>query len=483
MADRRRCPARPWRRGPSRCSPPSVGGVTSPGVISRPNEAPAGSSAAATPRRARRDALLGTWLGKAVRLATAWRRGGGHALPGLVVERLVPGYLAALIGQLPEGVAVVTGTNGKTTTTKMVVELLEATGRTVVTNPTGSNLTRGIVSSLVRQADWRGRLPGDVAVFEVDEAYASRFVRVVRPQWVLALNVSRDQLDRFGEVDTVARLVGDAMRAATAGVVTNADDPRLLALAKDVARAGTPVHYFGVAPELAPLFPRDDELVQVGVAPVAAPPRDVSPSVELAEIGDQEGTYRVGGETYRTRLRLSGRHNLQNAAAALALVRRLAPSAGDAALVEGLGRIEPAFGRGQSFVLADGSELRLVLVKNPAGFRQGLASYVGDEPAIMIAINDAVPDGRDVSWLWDVDVSALDGRTIDLTSGTRGADMALRLGYSDVTVRSVEPDLDRALRRLAEIPGRKLVPANYTAMLHLHAALRPYAAAPTKEPA
>ncbi len=448
-------------------------------MVSRPNAAPAGPPAAA----ARRDALLGTWLGKAVRLATAWRRGGGHALPGLVVERVVPGYLAALIGQLPEGVAVVTGTNGKTTTTKMVVELLQATGRTVVTNPTGSNLTRGIVSSLVRQADWRGRLTGDVAVFEVDEAYASRFVRVVRPQWVLALNVSRDQLDRFGEVDTVARLVGDAMRAATEGVVTNADDPRLLALAKEVARAGTPVDYFGVAPDLAHLFPRDDELVQVGVAPVAAPRPDVAPSVELAAIGDQEGTYRVAGEAYRTRLRLSGRHNLQNAAAALALVRHLAPSAGDAALVEGLSRIEPAFGRGQSFVLGDGSELRLVLVKNPAGFRQGLASYVADEPAIMVAINDGYPDGRDVSWLWDVDVSALGGRAIDLTSGTRGADMALRLGYSDIAVRAVEPDLDQALRRLEQLPGRKLVLANYTAMLHLHAALRPYAAPSAKEPA
>jgi UDP-N-acetylmuramyl tripeptide synthase len=457
--------------------------VTSdPGLLSRPDEASSAGSSSAAARRARRDALLGTWLGKTVRLATAWRRGGGHALPGLVVERLVPGYLAALISQLPEGVAVVTGTNGKTTTTKMVVELLEATGRSVVTNPTGSNLTRGIVSSLVRQASWRGRLSGDVAVFEVDEAWASRFVRVVRPQWVLALNVSRDQLDRFGEVDTVARLVGDAMRAATRGVVTNADDPRLLRVAADVAQAGTPVDYFGVAPELAPLFPRDDELVQVGVAPAATPRPDVTPSVELAAIGDQEGTYRVAGETYRTRLRLSGRHNLQNAAAALALVRHLAPKAGDAALVEGLGRIEPAFGRGQTFVLGDGSELRLVLVKNPAGFRQGLASYVDDEPAIMIAINDAIPDGRDVSWLWDIDVSALDHRPIDLTSGTRGADMALRLGYSDIAVRTVEPDLDRALRRLKELPGRKLVLANYTAMLQLHAALRPYAAPSPKEP-
>jgi UDP-N-acetylmuramyl tripeptide synthase len=434
-------------------------------------------------RRARRDALLGTWLGKLVRLATLWRRNGGHALPGRVVERYVPGYLAAMTGQIPGGVAVVTGTNGKTTTTKMVVELLRASGLTVVTNPTGSNLTRGIVSSFVRQADWLGRVKRDLGVFEVDEAYASRFVLDVRPRWVLALNVSRDQLDRFGEVDTVAELVGTAMRAASEGVVTNADDPRLLRLAQSLAGAGTRVDYFGVAPELARLFPRDDELVRVGGGrSVGYGPRPAT-SVELASFDDAGGTYRVDGHEYRTRLQVTGRHNLQNAAAALALVRHLVPAATDAGLVERLGMVQPAFGRGQTFVLDDGSELQLVLVKNPAGFRQALSSYVDGDPTTMIAINDGYPDGRDVSWLWDIDVSALDHRTVDLTSGTRAADMALRLGYSDIGVREVEPNLDHALRRLEERPGRKLVLANYTAMVHLHTALRRYAATPAKEAA
>ena len=202
-------------------------------------------------RHPRRDAVLGTWLGKLVRLAATRRGGGGYAMPGRVVERLVPGYLAATAGRLPAGVVLVTGTNGKTTTTKMVVELVRAAGTRVVTNPTGSNLARGIVSSLVREADWRGRLDADMAVFEVDEAYASRFVAQVRPRWVLALNLSRDQLDRFGEVDTVAERVAAAARAATEGVVANADDPRLAALGLALADAGVAVDYFGVAPGLA----------------------------------------------------------------------------------------------------------------------------------------------------------------------------------------------------------------------------------------
>lgn len=463
------------RLDPSQASTATAGPAT-------PAPAPQSSSAATPPARpSRRDALLGTWLGKVARLATIWRKGGGHALPGRVVERFVPGYLAAMIGQLPGGVAVVTGTNGKTTTTKMVVELLGASGLTVVTNPTGSNLTRGIVSSLVRQADWRGRVGRDLAVFEVDEAYASKFVRQVRPRWVLGLNVSRDQLDRFGEVETVAEHVGNAMRAATEGVVTNADDPRLLQQAGSLSGTGVAVDYFGVAPDLAHLFPRDDELVTVRADKAVARGPRPEPSVELAAIEDGGGTFRVAGRPYSTRLRVAGRHNLQNAAAALALVRHLVPSVTDGALVESLGTVEPAFGRGQRFVLDDGSELNLVLVKNPAGFRQALASFVDGDPVTMIAINDGVPDGRDISWLWDVDVSALGHRTVDVTSGTRAADMALRLDYSDIAVRAVEPNLDRALRRLGELPGPKLVLANYTAMLHLHAALRPHAATPAKE--
>ena len=418
--------------------------------------------------------MLGTWLGKVVRLATWWRPGGGHALPGLVVGRLVPGCLAALAGRLPEGVVLITGTNGKTTTTKMVVELVQAAGLRAVTNPTGSNLARGIVSSLVRDADWRGRPSADLAVFEVDEAYAARLVAQVRPRWVLALNISRDQLDRFGEVETVADRVGVAARAATEGVVTNADDPRLSRLGAALADAGVLVDYFGVAPELAHLFPRDDELVSSSGVVADRGPRP-SPSVELVALGQGSASFRVADRVIPATLRVTGQHNVLNAAAALALTRHLVPAVGDAGLVERLGRVAPAFGRGQTWIL-DGRQLELVLVKNPAGFHQALASYLADETDTMIAINDEIADGRDVSWLWDVDVSALAGRPVAVTSGARAADMALRLGYSDIAVDAVDTDLDGALRHLAGLPGhRKLVLANYTAMVHLHATLRRHA--------
>ena len=416
-------------------------------------------------------AFLGTLVGKAVVALTWFRPDGGHALPGLVVNRLFPGYLIAMIRQLPEGVAVVTGTNGKTTTTKMVVELLRADGKGVVTNPTGSNLGRGVVSDLVRRADWRGALTDDVAVLEVDEAYLVRLVAQVRPRWILALNVSRDQLDRYGEVDTVANLIGTAMRTAADGVVTNADDPRLRRLGREVAAQGVAVDYFGVTPALAPYFPTDDELVSVGTRGDATGEGRPAPSVELVAFEGRTASYRIDGQTYRTELQVTGQHNFANAAAALALVRHLVPTAGDPTLVRRVGEVGVAFGRGETFTLRDGSEVQLVLAKNPASFRQAIASYLGDQPVVMVVINDNIPDGRDVSWLWDVDVAGI-GPAVEVTSGTRGADMALRLGYADVDVRAVVPDVDVALERFCTLPGRKVVIANYTAMLHLYAELR-----------
>src|SRR6266568_732241 len=155
--------------------------------------------------------IVGTIFGKASVKVAQFKGGSGQALPGLLVEKLLPGYLSAMLRQLSEGVTIVTGTNGKTTTTKMIVELLTANGKKVLTNPSGSNMTRGINSALIHQAHLNGRLLFDLAVLELDEAYARQFVRAVKPRWVVALNVTRDQLDRFGEVDSAASMIIETM--------------------------------------------------------------------------------------------------------------------------------------------------------------------------------------------------------------------------------------------------------------------------------
>ena len=175
---------------------------------------------------------LAVWVGKLTLLALRLIGRRGNALPGLVVEKLFPGYLRRAMDRLPEGVVVVSGTNGKTTTTKMVATVLSQRLR-VLTNDTGSNFVRGAITATVEHARWTGRLPYDVAVFELDEAWAVRFVQRVPPRRALLLNVMRDQLDRFGEIDTTARLLGKVAAATTGHVVLNRDDERIAALAGD----------------------------------------------------------------------------------------------------------------------------------------------------------------------------------------------------------------------------------------------------------
>jgi UDP-N-acetylmuramyl tripeptide synthase len=415
--------------------------------------------------------FLATLIGKTIRFLLGFRRNGGQALPGLVIEKLFPGYVTSMLDQLPEGIVVITGTNGKTTTTKIVVHLLKANGKKVLTNSTGSNLVRGIASSIAQHASVSGKLSQDIAVLEVDEATARALVKLVKPRWVLGLNVSRDQLDRFGEVDTVASYVGQAMAAATQGIVTNAADPHLTPLAQAIAgQNNTQLSFFGFAEKLAPYFPSDYELAAVENKKQNSQ-RPAKADVELINFKDQKITYSINGDKLTAQLKLSGQHNFLNGAAALALCRKLLPNVSAGELLLELSQVELAFGRGERYRLEKGVEIELVLVKNPASFTQALASYSSENANLMIAINDNIADGRDVSWLWDVNLSPLKGQQIALTSGTRAADMALRLSYDDIKTIEITPSLPKALKRFSQQDGRKVIFATYTAMLDFYSLL------------
>ncbi|MDQ6937848.1 MAG: MurT ligase domain-containing protein [Actinomycetota bacterium] len=415
--------------------------------------------------------VAAVWTAKLT--GAALRRVGrhGNALPGLVVERLFPRFLPRALARLEHGTIVVSGTNGKTTTTKMVATVLSGEYR-VLTNDTGSNFVRGAITAVCDYADWRGRIEADVAVFELDEAHAVRFVEVVRPKRVLLLNVMRDQLDRFGEIDTTAGLLSTVARAASTAVVLNRDDPRVAAIAADVNTAE--VSYYGVSPALRADFPTDDELYGAADAepPVVAPANAELLAMDLGETSRL--TLRIGGETHEIALRAGGAHNAQNAAgaAAMSLTFGLSP----AQIAAGLRAVEPAFGRGQTFSV-QGRRLVLHLVKNPAGFRQTLRTLTAyDAESVMIAINDDYADGRDVSWLWDVDfagplAAARSGRPWVLTSGTRATDMALRLRYDEIPAAAVEPDLrEGVLRAVRQVEAGEtvIVLSTYTAMWALH---------------
>ena len=335
-------------------------------------------------------------------------RGSGTALPGLVVEKLDPGFLAAALAELPEGVVVVSGTNGKTTTTKMVVELLRASGLEVFSNRSGSNFTRGIIAGMLGELDSRGRLRADIAVLELDEAHAIQFIREVPPQYSLLLNITRDQLDRFGEVDYTARLLEKVARATQGGVVLNRDDP-LVSRIGEALPAEVECRCFGSGRDVKHLFPDDRHLYKTDPDPsteIAEPDGDAD--VELTGLSGKSATYSFAGDVQQpVDLEIDGVHNALNGAAALGIVRMvLRDRAENSILLKALGSVGPAFGRGESIDI-DGSPLEIVLVKNPSGFRLSLRSYAESAAATMIVINDRYADGRDTSWLWDVDFASL----------------------------------------------------------------------------
>jgi UDP-N-acetylmuramyl tripeptide synthase len=401
-------------------------------------------------------------------------RGSGTALPGLVVERLDPGFLAAALADLPEGVVVITGTNGKTTTTKMVVELLRASGLKVFSNRSGSNFTRGIIAGMLSELDGRGRLKADIAVLELDEAHAIQFVREVPPRYSLLLNITRDQLDRFGEVDYTASLLEKVALATTTGVVLNRDDPLVRRIA-DTMPAAIETRYFGAGGAVQHLFPDDRHLY--GTRPDSSqdlPPERDAPGHEadviLSGLTGKSATYSFGGEAQPAiELGMDGVHNALNGAAALSVVTMVLGdrAAGDV-LLSALGSVGPAFGRGES-IDVDGSPLEIVLVKNPSGFRLALRSYAERDAATMIAINDRYADGRDTSWLWDVDFEGLSN--VEVVSGTRADDMALRLHYDNIEVAHVEGSLSVALDLLLLVEGPKRIFCTYTAMMAIRSIL------------
>ncbi len=471
-------------------------------------------------------------LGHGARAASRLRGSGGSAFPGLVMEKADPHFMARALAPLPYGVVLVSGTNGKTTTTRMVVELLRGQGLKVFTNPTGSNFTRGVVAALLGAMPLNGRLDADVAVLELDEAHATHFVRTVKPRAALLLNVMRDQLDRFGEIDYTASLLHKVARATTGTVVLNADDPRLAAPSFR-ADLRADVRGFAVSPQLRSVFLSDDELhdsldgctlgqpkkdAEAKADTKAEPTTETEPATEapldsvkepgqgepdaadspakpaekptqpleivatLEEMSGRHAVIDLAGHRHEVDFAIPGAHNILNATAAMGLVKELlGERTNEAALAASAAKVTAAFGRGELLSI-DGQEVELGLVKNPAGFRMSLLSAAAvrsqQPPLIMIAINDQYADGRDMSWLWDVDFTPLKQAGVSIVTGVRATDMALRLSYDDVAVGKVEANLSQALAQLVKLSREQHRPirilSTYTAMLELRSLLASY---------
>ena len=459
-------------------------------------------------------------IGKTARVLARLRGGGGSALPGLVVEKIAPDFAPKVLGALPYGVVVVSGTNGKTTTTKIVTELLEKMGLKVLTNDTGSNFMRGVIAALLLKMTLGGRLDADIAVLELDEAHAVHFAKKVPPRFSLLLNVMPDQLDRFGSVEYTAGLLAQVACHTTGLVVANREDPLLAALAETAPPLQARLRWFGLSPQLLGSFSLQGS---------HSSEKPLSASVVLDAVQGSHASFEIDGAAYSAELSLKGIYNAYNAAAALALVREvlgegdqqrdeqgnlqpaeqgsrkpdqqqdeqgnLQPAEQgslkpdqqrdeqgsrkpdqqlDYQLIEALAKVQGAFGRGESFIV-DGREVEMVLVKNSGGFQLALGSFDPQGYITMTVTNDEVGDGRDISWLFDVDFSSLQKTGVTMVSGSRAYEMALRLGYDDVPFKQVEADPVVALKHLladataGDMPLR--IYCCYTGMTRLHAHL------------
>ena len=419
--------------------------------------------------------LISTIIGKSLLklLRVVDRR--GSALPGLVVEKIQPGFLRTTLGQLPDGIVIVTGTNGKTTTTKIIGELLQSQGLKVLTNPTGSNFIRGIISTVIENIGLTGKLSYDIAVFEQDEAHAVHFTNRIRPHGVVALNVMRDQMDRFGEIDKTAELLGKVVSKATDWVVLNANDPRIARLRQQVS--ANKIVWFGHNEALLAGFVGDDQYHSHQALKYFK-----AADIDVCLTGLAEGKIEVklGGVSHKFKTLLDGDHNALNITAALAALKAVKKDTNTAKTAQALAAIQPAFGRGERILLKNGTPLRLQLVKNPAGFTHAMRLLGKQNFAVMgIAINDNYPDGRDVSWLWDVDFSPLLKWTGTIfCGGSRGYDMAVRLKYDEVPFADTILNLGKflkATRQSADQSAPAIIFCTYTAMLKLRKLIKPYA--------
>ena len=379
-----------------------------------------------------RRTIAGVWAAKAAAAASrTLRRGGGTAIGGLVGLRVQPGMVRDLAAGLGRGSVLITGTNGKTTTSHLIADIASTAGILPLANASGSNLMRGIAGALAMAAGAGGTLAAGkktLGVFEVDEAVVPQAIEALRPRVAVFGNLFRDQLDRYGEVETVAALWREALALTPhkMTLVLNADDPAVASLGESSRHQAV---YFGVNDEALNRGCQEHAADALTCSCGAAYEYGISyyghlghwrcpgcgrarPSTQITarDVDLRDGRslkFTLGAQErgVEVEMRIGGLYNVYNALAATAAVLALGLS--EDAVLETLPRFEPAFGRQETFDI-EGRRVEMLLGKNPAGLNQVLSTLALDprRRSVLFALNDLTADGRDISWIWDADFEA-----------------------------------------------------------------------------
>ncbi len=448
--------------------------------------------------------LLGAvWAGKTLMILTRILGRGGTTLPGRIALTIAPRLSSSLIGQLAEGSLIVTGTNGKTTTTALITGILKEAGFRCVHNQSGSNMAWGVASALIEASSWTAKLPGNYAVMEVDEGAFPGVTQSIQPRGIVLTNVFRDQLDRYGEIDNIRNSLKRGLEAQpTSGFqVINADDPSLVSIENNSCTTrwtygldlDLPTDTFQNTGRDIKTCPRCqkklnyDKIYFAHLGHYHCPScnyRRPEPDIKLTgrrinSAGTAVLQISLPNEKIELAFPLLGTYNLYNLLAAVTCAQAL--SIPVRVISQALEKAVPSFGRMETFKL-NNKTIIMALIKNPVGANEVLRTILTqkDNIAILMAINDKIADGTDVSWLWDVDFEQLsavkDKLSAVLVSGLRAWDMAVRFKYAGFNPDQIqiEEETNLAINKAIEKtpPGGLLfILPTYTAMLEIHRTL------------
>lgn len=381
--------------------------------------------------------LIGRLARFAVRLV---RPGGGSALPGLIVSKLAPKLVYNTLKSFKDGLVVITGTAGKSTTTKMLVAIVRAHGVEVFTNPSTANIEQGFFSTIVRHGNLFGKVRGSIAILEMDEGHAVQIVNQVKPKTSVILNVFEDQLDRFIDPALVREKLAMVAKATRGKVLLNADDQNCLIIASELSNH---VEYFGLSDAITKSSSRAMAYAETYLTPIAKPKTS---NLALSQV-QRKVEVEIAGQRATFELPSRGDHFALDAVAALASAREILGEIFDLSLASKvLNELPPVFSRGEVRIVND-EPCEFILVQNPISMQINLDNLPSGLDQVFFAIGR---DVHDPSWMWTVDYSAL--KHVHTVSGFNYADAALVLAYNDINMEVVNSDYQEAIDNFFALP-------------------------------
>jgi len=404
---------------------------------------------------------------------------GGSALPGLIALKLYPELIKSLVDKNQLKSTIITGTNGKTTTTRLLSHILKTNHTQYIHNRSGSNLLRGIASALISHSSITGKLNHSLAIWEIDEAVAGKAIKQLKPQTILFTNLFRDQLDRYGEIDTILKTWKQGINKLpkSSKVILNLDDPALCYLSQSI---------------------NPENLITFGLTVSMSQQTSLSSSADSI-FCPQCGKNLIFSSIFSSHLGhyfckacdfkrlnpkfnqlnwdksnpdLPGIYSQYNILAAKTLAKTL--KINELTIKKAIKTFKPAFGRAETFHFKS-KLIKILLVKNPTGFNVTLEAiksknHLNSKPLLLV-LNDKIADGTDVSWIWDVDLKLLKNRTEPIIiSGSRAKDLKLRLKYQniDLNLIKLQPNLKKAFKAFTALSGSPgYILPTYTSMLQL----------------